>query len=370
MNLRRNRFLTRSLQALSPLVVLALFSALANGQPTRQRQDRFKPPETTQTADDSQNPTNIIVSPREDHRIGSGDVLDIQVNMAPELTSVVRVGSDGAILMPYLGRVQAKNKTSDQLSVELADKLRGEYLKNPIVKIVIKQIYSHNYYIQGAVRRSGVYQVEGRPTLLEMLTVGGGLIDNHGTTAFVIRRMKSKTEDAAEEGQTAEATPAVSPTSAKELVKAAGDDSSVYELHKANIAGLLRGNFEQNLLLEPGDIVNIPPSDVFFVAGAVREPGAFLLKDGATLRQAISLAQGVTIKAAGNRAIIYRDAGGGNRQEIKVDVDAVMKGKADDIALLPNDTVVIPNSGFKSAAIPALSTFGNGLSFGIGTRLP
>ena len=43
------------------------------------------------------------------------------------------------------------------------------------------------------------------------------------------------------------------------------------------------------MFLEPGDTVNIPPTDVFFVAGEVNQPGSFPLKDGTTLRQAISL---------------------------------------------------------------------------------
>src|SRR4029453_17507396 len=100
-------------------------------------------------------------------------------------------------LMPFIGRIRARQKTSEELAEEITGRLKGDYLKNPIVKVVVKQIYSHTYFIQGAVRRAGVYQVEGRPTLLELLTVGGGLADNYGTTAFIIRRIKSKSPDLA-----------------------------------------------------------------------------------------------------------------------------------------------------------------------------
>ena len=57
------------------------------------------------------------------------------------------------------------------------------------------------------------------------------------------------------------------------------DAEAVYDLKKANLNALLRGDFAENVRIEPGDIVQIPPSDVFFVAGEVKAPGAFPLKE-------------------------------------------------------------------------------------------
>jgi protein involved in polysaccharide export with SLBB domain len=74
--------------------------------------------------------------------------------------------------------------------------------------------------------------------------------------------------------------------------------------------------------------VNIPPAKVFFVAGEVRAPGQFQLKEGTTLRQAISLAQGTTFKAPLNNGVIFRDdPETGKREEIRVDISQVMSGK-------------------------------------------
>ena len=355
------------------LLVVATLCPSAWGQESRQKQDRFKPQPSGQSGIEPNAP-GIIVSPNEDHRIGPGDVVEIQVHMAPELSSTSRINSDGTFLMPYLGRIRAQQKTSDELADEIAGKLRGEYLKSPIVKVVIRQIYSHTFFIQGAVRRSGVYQVEGRPTLLELLTISGGLADNYGTTAFIIRRLKPKTPDPAPTPETVEQTDAkTDPKEDSAPTDVAQESSSgkvSFEMLKANIAGLLKGNFEQNMVLEPGDIVNVPPSDVFFVAGEVREPGSFPLKEGTTLRQAISLAQGTTAKAAGSRGVIYREDGHGQRQEIKVDVDAVMRGREDDLILAANDIVIIPNSSLKSATLPVLNAFGTGVAWAVGGRLP
>jgi protein involved in polysaccharide export with SLBB domain len=132
-----------------------------------------------------------------------------------------------------------------------------------------------------------------------------------------------------------------------------------YELVKVNINGLLRGNFDQNVMIVPGDIVHIPPTDVFFVAGEVNAPGWFALKEGTTLRQAISLAQGANFNAAADRGIIFReDPATGKRDEIKVDIPAVMNGKKPDIPIAANDIVIVPNSRLKSIGGTLLRAFG------------
>jgi len=352
---------------LTSFLVVLIFYAVSQAQGTGQSRERFKSPPSGQPTEEAPAP-GIVISPNEDHRLGPGDVIDVRVHMAPELSITSRVTSDGTFLMPVIGHIQAEKKTGEELAEEIANKLRGEYLRNPIVKVTIKQIYSHTYFLQGAVRRSGVYQIEGQPTLLELLTVGGGLADSHGTTAFIIRRIKSKSPDPALT-PTGGGAPDLKDPSTNPASQPAGD-SAEFEMMKANIAGLLKGRFDQNITLAPGDIVNIPTSDVFFVAGEVREPGAFPLKEGTTLRQAISLAQGVTAKAASGRGVIYREDGSAQRQEIKVDINAVMSGKKDDLALMANDIVIIPNSSFKSAAMPILNAFGTGVSWAVGGRLP
>jgi polysaccharide export outer membrane protein len=136
------------------------------------------------------------------------------------------------------------------------------------------------------------------------------------------------------------------------------EEAPKYELRSANINGLLKGRFEQDTFIEPGDIVNIPPSDVFFVAGEVNKPGSFVLKDGTSLRQAISLAQGTTMNAGGDRAVIFREGPTGKREELKVDVSGVMSGKKPDVPILANDIVMVPNSRVKSVGNAVLKAFG------------
>ena len=85
-------------------------------------------------------------------------------------------------------------------------------------------------------------------------------------------------------------------------------------------------------------------------------PGSFMFKEGATLRQALTLAQGMKHTAASDRAIIFReDPVTRKRQEIRVDAGKIMNGKLEDVTITANDIVIIPNSRGKSVSAAILS---------------
>jgi polysaccharide export outer membrane protein len=349
MNKLLNSVIRKSVSAsIAAAMLVAFAGSFSAGAQDRRQQKQYQAPAQAQANDPAM--PNIIVSPGEDYRIGPSDVIEIAVIDAPEFSRAFRVGSDGSITMPFLGRVAAQQKTPDELSKFIADRLRGDYLQDPQVSIAVLQINSRTYFIQGAVRRPGLYQVEGQPSLLKLITIAGGLSENYGSTAFIIREVKQAGANATSEdsNSTQQAAPTPdSPSAAK------------YEMLKVNINGLLRGNFDQDIGIGPGDIIHIPPTDVFFVAGEVNAPGSFPLKEGTTLRQAISLAQGTTFQAAANRAIVFREElATGKRQEIAVDVPAVMTGKKGDVPILANDIIIIPNSRLKTVGSTLLRAFG------------
>lgn len=352
-----------------PLLCAALFltmmgnliECMAQG---RQQPQPNRPP--TQPLDEP-GVTSALAEVKEDYRIHPGDVIEIQIDRATELSGVFRVTASGAIDMYYLGRINVQNKTQEELSRFIADGLRGRYLKIPRVKVIIVQINSHVFFIQGSVNRPGAYQIEGRPSLLTLITVAGGLKENHGSTAFIIRQATHSGSN------TANAEPALlkpnqaNPDPARpDQPKSSNSDEreeEKYELFRVNINGLFRGDFDKNMFIEPRSIVHIPSAEVFFVAGEVQAPGSFTFKEGTTLRQAISLAQGTTFKAASNRGVIFRDDPiSKTRLEIKVDINLVMSGKKDDIAIQANDVIIVPNSRFKSASSVLLNAFGNSVA--------
>jgi polysaccharide export outer membrane protein len=297
--------------------------------------------------------STILVSTSEDYRIGPRDVIEIKVDDAPELSVTAAVSADGTFHMPYLKRLKAEGKTTDGLAKEIADGLRGKYLKDPNVIISVKQFNSRAFFILGAVKKPGVYQIEGKPSLIKLLTVAGGPADNHGSTAIILHEIK---KDTAAANQTA-ARP--SPAEAA----AAGEDEPEYSVRTVNINGMFKGLGLENKegYLEPGDIINVLPADVFYVAGEVFAPGQFPLSEGTTLRQAMALAQGTTFNAAIGEGIIFRtDPATGRRDEIKVDVGAVMKNRKPDIPLVAGDIVLVPNSKTRTIGNAVLKALGMG----------
>jgi polysaccharide export outer membrane protein len=350
------------------LCVLALGPAMGDLMDCRaQAQERER--RAPSRPSDGSGMTIAVADVREDYRINPGDVIEIHVDLAPELSGMRRVSASGAVRIAYLGPVAAKGKTADELAVFIADSLRGRYLKNPRVTVTIEQINSHTFFIQGAVNRPGAYQIEGRPSLLTLITVAGGLAESHGSTAFIIRearRPESGVPDAgnpqalsiSQPGPVAALPPTLSPSQSGDRDQEPQERDG-YELIKVNLNSLFRGDFDKNMRLEPRSLVHIPQAEVFFVGGDVNSPGSFQIKDGATLRQAITLAHGMKPTAASDRVIIFReDLSTRKRQEIRVDAGKIMNGKQDDIALTANDIVIIPNSRSKTVGGALLSVFG------------
>jgi polysaccharide export outer membrane protein len=301
------------------------------------------------------NASGALITSPEDYRIAANDVIEIRIDKAPEISGMFRVSSSGTVVLNYLGRLTVVNKTPDQLSQSIAEALRGDYLTNPHVVVEVKQYNSRAFFIQGSVRNPGMYYIEGPPSLMKLIIIAGGLADNHGSTAFIIRGLKEEESPGGD---------AIATSAESESGKGA---TAKYELIKRNINGLFKGAFDQDLLIAPGDVVNIPSSEVFFVAGEVHAPGSFPLKENTNLRQAITLAQGTTSTAALGRGIIFReDPVSGKRQEINVDIAEAMKGKKGDLLIMPNDTVIVPHSRMKTVGTTFLTVFGFGLVRGAG----
>jgi polysaccharide biosynthesis/export protein len=288
-------------------------------------------------------------SANSEYSIKPGDIVSLYVIRMPELSRDYTVTGEGAIEVPFLGQVNVLGKTSRDAAALVANGLRGDFLVDPQVTATVKPVLiAYRFYIQGAVRTPGVYNFEKPPSLLELISVAGGLSPTFGATAFIIHKVDPAKVDTptADDG-----TPPVE-----------------YELKKANIHRLLRGEFSENLKVQPDDIVQIPAADVFFVSGEVKAPGSFALKEGTTLRQAISLAQGTSPKASPSKGIIFREDSNGQRKEIQVDVGDIMKGKDADIAILANDIIVIPSSKAKSIFIPIISAFGTTATYSLTNR--
>jgi len=108
--------------------------------------------------------------------IGPEDILFIRVWREPDFTLPAAVRPDGKITMPLVGDVQAGDKTPMQLTKSITEML-GKYLNNPDVNVMVTDVRSKKYYIDGEVLKPGTYLLVTPTTVLEALSNCGGFRD-------------------------------------------------------------------------------------------------------------------------------------------------------------------------------------------------
>ena len=289
------------------------------------------------------------------YRIGPDDVLDINVFAAPELNRQVRVSSGGEISLPLLGQVRTAGLTPVELESRLQDLLHRTYMKDPHVSVFVRDLQSHPVSVMGAVKTPGVFQLRGPRTLLEVLSLAGGLSEDAGDTAIIMRGAGASNESSQEN----RATPEDSPRFSLDL-----RDASSSNLHldqsarspetavQVNLKDLLdSADPRYNPPVCPGDVVKVTRAGVVYVLGEVRKPGGFALKASEKLSvlQAVALSEGLTHTAAKSGARVIRtDPETGERKEFGIDLNKIMKGKDPDIVLESRDIVFVPNSAAKT----------------------
>jgi polysaccharide export outer membrane protein len=116
-------------------------------------------------------------TPTAEYRIGAGDLLEVKVFQAPELSGETRVDNNGNISLPLLGDIYVKGLTKSQLEQQVQSLLSRNLLQNPQVTVFIKEFTSQRVTIEGAVAKPGVYPIQGQMTLLQALALAGGPID-------------------------------------------------------------------------------------------------------------------------------------------------------------------------------------------------
>jgi polysaccharide biosynthesis/export protein len=300
-------------------------------------------------------PAPSVVSPRE-YRIGSEDVLEINVFAAPELNRQVRVSAEGEISFPLLGEVRAAGLTPMELEVSLQELLRRTYMKDPQVSVLVRDMQSHPLSVVGAVRRPGVFQVRGPRTLLEALALAEGLSDDAGDTVMIMHGAglssglgfnSSRPTLPVESLHSIQATEAGPSTSGFDP----GADAPRASI-QVNLRDLLNSaDPDYNPLVYPGDIVKVARAGIVYVVGEVRKPGGFALKsnDKISVLQAIALSEGLTRTAAKSGVRVIRtDPQSGERTETTINLAKVMTGKAPDPILQPKDIVFVPDSVAKT----------------------
>lgn len=153
-------------------------SVVSNAQPLPGAELRAQAPPATGAQQEDLVPARVGV-PNDsavvtNHRIAAGDVLDIEVFQAEELSTTERVNDGGAIVMPLINAVPVAGLTTEEAEQRIAAALAKDYLQNPQVNVFVSEFADMEISIGGEVEAPGVFPIRGRTTLLEGIALAGG----------------------------------------------------------------------------------------------------------------------------------------------------------------------------------------------------
>ena len=166
---------------------------------------------------------SLIVTPR--YFIGPEDVLEVSIWRNADLSKVVTVRPDGKISLPLTGDLQASGLTPPELAAAISLRLQ-DYLQNPTVSVILKEMNSYSIYIMGQVKKPGRFFLNSKTTLLQAITLAGGFTPTANRSRIVILQW------------TGAATETKLTASYPEIV--------------------LKDRSDQNVLLKPGDTIVVP----------------------------------------------------------------------------------------------------------------
>ena len=160
----------------------------------------------------------------DDYIIGPEDVLEISVWRNPDLSREVMVRPDGRVSLPLIGDVTAVGRTTLELRDDIKEKLKA-YKENPTVAIIVRAINSYYFYTQGAVGNTGKIPLLSRTTLIQAITLAGGLAPDAVRSRITIFRL-------------------------------GGDGTAPQKIVVSYDEIILRGG--RNVVLKPGDTIVVP----------------------------------------------------------------------------------------------------------------
>jgi protein involved in polysaccharide export with SLBB domain len=263
----------------------------------------------------------LLQAPIEPFRLGPGDVIEAETIGESTGRSTMTVGPDGKIYYSLLAGISVWNLTLAETRTLLQREMAKFTRATPELVINLRTVGSKRIWVLGAVPGAGVFPLATPVTLLEAISLAGGLPTTGATIddgadlqrSFVLR-----------DGR-------LLPVDFERLFK--------------------RGDLSQNIYLQPDDFIYVPPANLpsVYVLGAVGSPNILPFSRDLTLARVIIMAGGTVKYGLTDKAIIIR--GGLNQPKIaEVNYAAIVQGRAIDVRLEPGDVVYVPFTPFRKLA--------------------
>ncbi len=184
-------------------------------------------------AEISETSPELSSSVSDTYLIGVGDQIQINVWKNPELSLGVPVRPDGRVSMPLIGDVMAAGLSAEDLTTSITEKLK-EYLKQPIVSIIVSNPFSVEYQrrvrITGAINKPISMPYRDGMTVLDLVLIAGSVTDYADSKETKLHRNVN--------GQL-----------------------TIFSINLEDI--LNKGDLTTNYILLPSDIVTVPEKSFF-----------------------------------------------------------------------------------------------------------
>jgi protein involved in polysaccharide export with SLBB domain len=264
-----------------------------------------------------------IVDGTPEYKIGPGDVLEITFWEGSTSTRQdLLVRPNGRISFGLVENLKVSGLTASELDALMSSRL-GQFFKRPRVDVRVKQHNSKSVRLLGALAKSnsqgtgaGEYKLQGKATVLEMITSAGGPTADADLKSVRVRRKDGETMS--------------------------------LNLYKT----IIQGDLSQDMVLNDGDLIYLPTlskeANRVYVFGEVQKPGAYTFS-GSEMRliDAISEAGGTTPFAYRTDTKVVR--GDITQPEIlSADLARLIErgDRSQNLLLASGDMVYVPRSGF------------------------
>ena len=135
-------------------------------------------------------PAAPAYNPGSDYVIGPTDVLTVVIHDEKEITNEVTVRPDGKITLPLVNDIVAAGLTPEQLRRRITD-LERQFIKVPVVTVIVKQVNNNRAFITGQVMRPGPYVLSGPTTVMHVLALAGGFTEFADRKRILIMRLEN-----------------------------------------------------------------------------------------------------------------------------------------------------------------------------------
>lgn len=263
------------------------------------------------------NSAPVAAAPAESLLIGPGDLLRISVLRESELDQRVRVLDSGEITLALVGNLPVQGLTPAEAAARIAARYRdGKFLLHPEVSVFVEEYVTQTVTVIGQVAHPGSFHLAAARTLMDVLSLAGGLTES-ADRHIVIQRG----------GKDGQRIRAFLPNKADDALNA-------------------------DVLVRPGDTVLVPKAGIIYVLGDVAHPGGYVMQNDSqlTVLQAIALAAGTSKTASEKRVRLVRNVDG-LTQSIDLPLRDMERGRQPDVPLQANDIIYVPFSLGKNVAL-------------------